>query len=98
MPRAPRQDAAEPSRDRPVARDASVEAAPLSVPGQDTLAALMRSTPPLRTWGTGPPVTDGAQPKAQSGPTVAGQSRVVAALPPLRGVPAQGNGDGAPRP
>ena len=56
------------------------------------------STPPLRTWGTGPPVTDGAQPKAQSGPTVAGQSRVVAAPPPLRGVPAQGTGGGATRP
>jgi hypothetical protein len=43
--------------------------------------------PPLRTWGTGPPVTTGDA--APSGPMLPGQSRVVAAPPPVRGVPAR---------
>jgi hypothetical protein len=42
---------------------------------------------PLRTWGTGPPVTTGDG--ATAGPMVPGKSRVVTAPPPVRGVPAR---------
>ena len=61
----------------------------------DPATAPAAPVPPLRTWGTGPPVAGGAQPKAASGPTVAGQARVGVAPPPLRGVAAHG---GATRP
>ena len=64
----------------------------------DPATAPPASAPPVRTWGTGPPVTDGAKPAAASGPTATGQSRVVAAPPPVRGVPTQGKGGGATRP
>ena len=49
------------------------------------------STPPVRTWGTGPPVSapEAAAPAADTGPTALGQSRVVPAPPPMRGVSAQ---------
>ncbi len=56
------------------------------------------STPPLRTWGSGPPVSapEAAAPAADTGATALGQSRVVPAPPPMRGVPAQGQGAGGP--
>ena len=41
--------------------------------------------PPVRTWGTGPPVSGGAAP-APAGPTVAGPSKVLPAPAPLRDV------------
>jgi hypothetical protein len=71
----------------------AVTPAPASGPSGSAAAP---SSPPIRTWGTGPPVTpDGAQ--AATGPTALGQSRVVPAPPPMRGVPVQGDGGGAPR-
>ena len=56
------------------------------------------STPPVRTWGTGPPVsaTEAPAPAADTGPMALGQTRVVPAPPPMRGVPAQGQGGAGP--
>jgi hypothetical protein len=57
----------------------------------DPATAAPSPSPPIRTWGTGPPVTGDAA-TAGTGPTVPGQSRVVPAPPPIRGVPVKGQG------
>jgi hypothetical protein len=43
-------------------------------------------SPPIRTWGTGPPVAPTPAPAAPSGPKVLGSSKVLPAAPPVLGV------------
>ena len=82
------------------ALEAAVAAGRGGRPGERPRSTGRVLTPPrrVRTWGTGPPVSapEAAAPAADTGPTALGQSRVVPAPPPMRGVPAQGQGAGGP--